>query len=165
MLQNKEKGFTIIEVVLVLAIAGLIFMVVFLALPGLQNSQKDTQRKQDVGRLVSTITTYQSNHKGSLPQSDEDGDSLEDMLKQGGSAFADPSSGAPYNIVVEYGPTTKVPVADSTSTITLAVSSGSGVACGSGVEGGDPDAIMSSGSAAFAVITKMADGSAYCQEA
>ena len=32
---NKDKGFTIIEVVLVLAIAGLIFLTVFLALPAL----------------------------------------------------------------------------------------------------------------------------------
>ena len=43
-----KKGFTIIEVVLVLAIAGLIFLMVFLALPALQRSQRDTQRKQDV---------------------------------------------------------------------------------------------------------------------
>lgn len=33
-----KKGFTIIEVVLVLAIAGLIFLMVFLALPALQRS-------------------------------------------------------------------------------------------------------------------------------
>ena len=45
------KGFTIIEVVLVLAIAGLIFLMVFLALPALQRSQRDTQRKNDMARL------------------------------------------------------------------------------------------------------------------
>lgn len=45
------EGFTIIEVVLVLAIAGLIFLMVFLALPALQRSQRDTQRKNDIGRL------------------------------------------------------------------------------------------------------------------
>ena len=52
---NKQHGFTIIEVALVLAIAGLIFLVVFLALPALQNSQKDTARRQDVGRVVSAF--------------------------------------------------------------------------------------------------------------
>lgn len=46
-----KKGFTIIEVVLVLAIAGLIFLMVFLALPALQRSQRDTQRKQDVAMV------------------------------------------------------------------------------------------------------------------
>jgi prepilin-type N-terminal cleavage/methylation domain-containing protein len=41
-LENK-KGFTIIEVVLVLAIAALIFLMVFSALPALQRNQRDTR--------------------------------------------------------------------------------------------------------------------------
>ena len=45
---KTKKGFTIIEVVLVLAIAGLIFLMVFVALPQLQSSQRDTQRRQDM---------------------------------------------------------------------------------------------------------------------
>ena len=57
---SSNNGFTIIEVALVLAIAGLIFLVVFLALPALQNSQKDTARKQDVGRVVSAIEQFES---------------------------------------------------------------------------------------------------------
>jgi len=65
---NKQKeGFTIIEVVLVLAIAGLIFLVVFLALPALQRSQRDTQRRSDVGRLATSISNYQSNNRGAVP--------------------------------------------------------------------------------------------------
>lgn len=52
---NKQHGFTIIEVALVLAIAGLIFLVVFLALPALQNSQKDIAKRQDAGRVVSAL--------------------------------------------------------------------------------------------------------------
>ena len=43
---NERGGFTIIEVVLVLAIAGLIFLMVFIALPTLQRSQRDTQRRK-----------------------------------------------------------------------------------------------------------------------
>lgn len=50
-----KKGFTIIEVVLVLAIAGLIFLMVFLALPVLQRSQRDTQRKQDVAMVATAL--------------------------------------------------------------------------------------------------------------
>ena len=65
--KNNEKGFTIIEVVLVLAIAGLIFLVVFLALPALQRSQRDTQRKQDASRFAAQIQNYQSSNKGELP--------------------------------------------------------------------------------------------------
>lgn len=55
---NDQKGFTIIEVVLVLAIAGLIFLTVFLALPAMQKSQRDTARRQDVGRAIAALQKY-----------------------------------------------------------------------------------------------------------
>ncbi len=52
---GRGSGFTIIEVVLVLAVAGLIFLTVFLALPALQKSQRDNARRQDVGRVVAGV--------------------------------------------------------------------------------------------------------------
>ena len=58
------KGFTIIEVVLVLAIAGLIFLMVFLALPALQRAQRDTQRKQDVAMVVTALHNWKANNQG-----------------------------------------------------------------------------------------------------
>ena len=60
-----NKGFTIIEVVLVLAIAGLIFLAVFLALPALQRNQRDTQRKNDMSRFKAAYHQYRANNKGS----------------------------------------------------------------------------------------------------
>lgn len=60
-------GFTIIEVVLVLAIAGLIFMMVFIALPNLQRAQRDTERRDDLGTLAGQIQQYQANNNGRLP--------------------------------------------------------------------------------------------------
>lgn len=65
--QLKEKGFTIIEVVLVLAIAALIFLMVFIALPALQRNQRDQDRKTVVGKVASAVTTYQSNKRGNNP--------------------------------------------------------------------------------------------------
>ncbi len=65
--QGDLGGFTIIEVVLVLAIAGLIFLMVFIALPALQRSQRDTQRRSDLSRVASQITQYQTNNNGKLP--------------------------------------------------------------------------------------------------
>ncbi len=65
--QQKTKGFTIIEVVLVLAIAGLIFLMVFIALPALQRSQRDSARKNEVGTVVSAIQSYQSNNRNAIP--------------------------------------------------------------------------------------------------
>ena len=62
-----KRGFTIIEVVLVLAIAGLIFLMVFIALPALQRSQRDTQRRNDMGRFISQLAQYQTNNSGRTP--------------------------------------------------------------------------------------------------
>ena len=71
---NKiKKGFTIIEVVLVLAIAGLIFLMVFIALPALQSAQRNTQRDEDLQRFVSAVTDYSGNNSGRLPFTISDG--------------------------------------------------------------------------------------------
>jgi prepilin-type N-terminal cleavage/methylation domain-containing protein len=67
MKQQKRSGFTIIEVVLVLAIAGLIFLMVFVALPALQRSQRDTARKNIYSGIGAAVTTYRSNNNGALP--------------------------------------------------------------------------------------------------
>ena len=64
------KGFTIIEVVLVLAIAGLIFLMVFIALPALQRGQRDAQRKQDLSRISVQMTNYLSSSRGAIPTTD-----------------------------------------------------------------------------------------------
>lgn len=64
---GERGGFTIIEVVLVLAIAGLIFLMVFIALPALQRSQRDTQRRENMSALQTAVTNYQGNNNGKLP--------------------------------------------------------------------------------------------------
>ena len=68
--QNSKQGFTIVEVALVLAIAGLIFLMVFIALPALQRSQRDARRRDDVGVLLTALQKFQSNNRGSLPSGD-----------------------------------------------------------------------------------------------
>ena len=68
----KQKGFTIIEVVLVLAIAALIFLMVFIALPALQRNQRDAARKDVLGKVASAVTTYQSNNRGTQPAKGSD---------------------------------------------------------------------------------------------
>ena len=63
---SNRRGFTIIEVVLVLAIAGLIFLMVFIALPNMQSAQRNTQRRNDYNSLATQVTNYAANHNGSL---------------------------------------------------------------------------------------------------
>ncbi|MDO5474982.1 MAG: type II secretion system protein [Candidatus Saccharibacteria bacterium] len=65
-IKQKKDGFTIIEVVLVLAIAGLIFLMVFIAWPALQRSQRDTQRRNDYSMLSTAVSSYISNNGGKL---------------------------------------------------------------------------------------------------
>ena len=66
-LTRSKQGFTIIEVMIVLAIAGLILLIVFLAVPALQRSSRNQQRKTDVGRIGSAATTVISDNNGAIP--------------------------------------------------------------------------------------------------
>lgn len=61
------KGFTIIETALVIAVAGMIFLMVFIALPGLRAQQRDTDRREAVTKVIREIKDYQTNNRGSLP--------------------------------------------------------------------------------------------------
>jgi len=62
-----KKGFTIIETVLVLAIAGLIMALVFLALPALQTGQRDQARKQDVNNISVALASYLASNNATYP--------------------------------------------------------------------------------------------------
>src|SRR5438270_11644926 len=66
-LKKSNEGFTIIEVMIVLDIAGLILLIVFLAVPALQRSSRNTQRKNDAAGIAGAISNYVSNNSGTLP--------------------------------------------------------------------------------------------------
>jgi prepilin-type N-terminal cleavage/methylation domain-containing protein len=66
-LKRRDEGFTIIETLIVLAIAGLIMLIVFLAVPALERSSRNTQRKNDASNTFSSINTYVNNNGGTIP--------------------------------------------------------------------------------------------------
>ena len=66
-ISKNNSGFTIIEVLIVLAIAGLIMLVVLLAVPGLQRTQANTAAKTDATHIAAALTSYTSNDNGVLP--------------------------------------------------------------------------------------------------
>lgn len=67
-IMTTKKGFTIIEVALVLAIAGIIFIMVFIALPALQAAERDTERRDDVMTIVQQLKNFSANNnRGALP--------------------------------------------------------------------------------------------------
>lgn len=64
---KNEKGFTIIEVLIVLAIAGLILLIVFLAVPALQRNSRNTQRREDIAKILGAISEFSNNNNGAMP--------------------------------------------------------------------------------------------------
>lgn len=67
LINRKQAGFTIIEVMIVLAIAGLILVVVLIAIPQLQRNQRDTARQNVASRLSTELGTYATNNGGAYP--------------------------------------------------------------------------------------------------
>jgi prepilin-type N-terminal cleavage/methylation domain-containing protein len=61
-----RQGFTIIEVMIVLAIAGTILSIVFLAVPALQRGSRNTQRNGDSFKFMSAVNECLTNNNGSL---------------------------------------------------------------------------------------------------
>lgn len=61
-MKKSQKGFTIIEVALVLAIGALIFLVVFLAVPALQRNQRNDARHRDVSNIVTAVSSWAANN-------------------------------------------------------------------------------------------------------
>jgi len=97
----KEKGFTIIEVVLVLAIAGLIFLMVFIAVPAMNRSQRDTQRRNDLSRLETALNSYQTNNRRAIPTTQADWNDFKNhYVTTSGDTFIDPS-GTEYILDVD----------------------------------------------------------------
>lgn len=64
--RRKDSGFTIVEVMIVLAIAGLIILVVFLAVPALQRSSRNTQRSNDASLIGAGVNECLNNRNGVL---------------------------------------------------------------------------------------------------
>ena len=72
MLTNNTKvknrsGFTIIEVLIVLAIAGLILLIVFLAVPALQRNSRNTQIRNSAASVLGGVSEFVTNNNGQMP--------------------------------------------------------------------------------------------------
>lgn len=57
-LQTKKDGFTIIELVIVIAVIGILAMIVLVAYPGYQARNRDSVRKSDVQQVASALGAY-----------------------------------------------------------------------------------------------------------
>lgn len=66
-LKKRTEGFTIIEVLIVLAIAGLIIAIVLFAVPALQRNGRNTAAKSDASQIAAYISDFMANNDGAIP--------------------------------------------------------------------------------------------------
>jgi prepilin-type N-terminal cleavage/methylation domain-containing protein len=162
--ETNQRGFTIIEVVLVLAIAGLIFLMVFIALPALQSSQRDTARKADVGAVTSAITSYTGNNRGSFPST----------LALTGNANGDPDGSGKFAgyITPVSNNTTNVKVVAAKTSQSVAqgemvvVQSSKCDTTGAASNGTATETLVAGTTRQYAVVTYLeaGGGTSYCQD-
>lgn len=64
MKDSKQRGFTIIEVMIVLAIVGVIVLILFLSIGPAQRSNRDGSRKNVAGKIAAAIPQYAADNSG-----------------------------------------------------------------------------------------------------
>ncbi len=80
---KEQKGFTIIEVLIVLAIAGLIMLIVFLAVPALQRNSRNTQYKNQVSNYLGAVNEWMNNNNGKVPSAAGDVTAINNLSADG----------------------------------------------------------------------------------
>jgi prepilin-type N-terminal cleavage/methylation domain-containing protein len=121
-------GFTIIEVLIVLAIAALILIVVFLAIPALQRNSRNAQYNREASRLYAAAQEFLNNNSGTLPAASGSGTAGSDAAKI--FALANPKNVSVLTVVASGTVAAQSPTLGATPTDILV----SSVKCGA--EGG-----------------------------
>ncbi|HSX28945.1 MAG TPA: type II secretion system protein [Candidatus Saccharimonadales bacterium] len=97
--RTPSPGFTIIEVMIVLAIVGMLLLVIFLAVPYLQRNQRNYAREHTVELIAGALQEYSLNH-GEFPQNATEGAAFEaenpEIAKQYYLRFSDKLAGHQY---------------------------------------------------------------------
>lgn len=58
----KQKGFTIVELLIVIVVIGILAAITIVAYNGVQQRARDTQRKNDVAAIVKALQVYKIDH-------------------------------------------------------------------------------------------------------
>jgi prepilin-type N-terminal cleavage/methylation domain-containing protein len=155
--QKTQKGFTIIEVMIVLAIAGLILVVVLVAIPQLQASQRDSARRDVTNRFIAEAANYSTNNNGRTPFTSSGVDSTFTSNYLANVDLANPSTGNQYAPAVQTD--TTLPASDGTADDVMAVYPGA-TCNGEAVTG-----TISATARVFAVVVNLdRAGTYYCAD-
>ena len=99
-LTYKPKGFTIIEVIIVLVVGAVIMIAVFLVVPQLQQSARNNQRRNDIQRVLVAARQYYSNNLFQVGSGGgADAANIKNIIS---STFQDPSLSATGNGIRAY---------------------------------------------------------------
>lgn len=97
---NIKKGFTIIEVIIVLVIAAIIMVMVFLVVPQLQQSQRNAKRQNTARQVLAAVAQAYANgiNADGLTEVITTGALVNSITSQlGTDANKDPGSGSAYS--------------------------------------------------------------------
>ena len=102
-----KRGFTIIEVLIVLAVASLILLIIFIAVPVLQRTSRNHERKVDAEAVVANVSDFTSNNSGISPNSmrtdtNADGTTNDNVLDLGYSAMCGNSASNYSTVAMAY---------------------------------------------------------------
>ncbi len=150
-LQNRSEGFTIIELLIVLAIAALIILIVLIAVPQLQRNQRNTARQSIAGRITTEVNNYAGNNNGNLPTANNNATTG----FTGGFAtrylnnidINDPQRGVPGTVTFTGAPSATAGDMDYTT----------GRICN-----GETTTTTGANARNFALVTRLEGGAAYC---
>jgi prepilin-type N-terminal cleavage/methylation domain-containing protein len=56
--RGKQQGFTVAEILIVIAVIGILLSIVLLTYPGYQKRNRDNERKSDVGQIAAALSAY-----------------------------------------------------------------------------------------------------------
>jgi prepilin-type N-terminal cleavage/methylation domain-containing protein len=158
MLQNikkKTEGFTIIEVMIVLAIAALIMLIVLVAVPQLQKNQRNAARRDILGRIKTEVDNYTANNNGTIPTAAQfaptAGAFYTKYIATNVSSFQDPRTG-------NYTTDTGTGAIGATTTVTVGtVYYRAGQICS-----GETTTTTGAGSRNYALLVGLEGGSNFC---
>lgn len=109
---KNQKGFTIIEVLIVLAIAGLILLIVFLAVPALQRNQRNTTRNDEAARWAAATTECMANRNSTITSCDSAAEIEEGTMTQ----LTGYGTASTTSVLVQFGTTNGGCTADGSAT-------------------------------------------------
>ena len=141
---------------IVLAIAGLIMVVVFLAIPQLQRSQRNNAREAVMNRVAAEVNNYASNNSGAIPTMNNNattgfvgttGGFYVRYINSNASSFTDPSTGSTMTFVAW--------TADNAVTTSSTVYYASGRSCSG-------EASVAASGRNFVIMTQLEGGAIYC---